>query len=223
MANLVDPWKIVMALLAIVAIIISVILYRKQRQGKEVSYTIVSSVPLIGVKEEIRRKLQILFNGKPVEQVHLVEVDIVNSGNSPIKASEYERPISLGFGEEAEIFTAEVAKTTPESLWAKVRIEENKVLLEPTLLNEGDSVRIKMLVAKFAQVNMDGRIVGVKEINEFKESRTQYWVLAIIGSIFAVVGLGIQSVSPEHSINWNVSFAIVLGGFAICLLGLRKL
>lgn len=221
---LIDPLEFIGVILAAATIIISIILYMRQRQKKGISYTIVSCVPLLSVGEEISGKLQILFDGKPVQQVHLVEADIVNSGNVPIKATEFERPISFSFGEEAQVFSAEVTESTPESLRATASIEGKRVLLEPTLLNAGDSVSLKMLISKFAKVDVDGRIVGVKRIGEFTKRKTRNVVLTAIGMIVQFSGAFLMMVSPfsPNPIQFLAGFALVMGGGLIGLYFLKR-
>lgn len=198
--------------------------FLKQRRKKALSYEILSQTPLLSVKEEVKGKVEILFDKKPVQQVHLVEIRLVNSGNVPIKAEEFERPINLSFGEEAQIFTAEVAETTPKSLRAKVVIEKKIVVLQPTLLNEGDSIKLKMLVAKFAKVNLDGRIVGVKEISEFIEKKTRYMALTIMGLILNLGGLLVVLSTPTSAPPTQkiIGYAMGIVGFALAVYYLRK-
>ena len=53
-----DPlWQFAGAILAVLAIAISIVLYRLQRQSKELIYEIVSSTPLLGIQEEVDKKL----------------------------------------------------------------------------------------------------------------------------------------------------------------------
>lgn len=185
-----DPmWQFVAALLAAIAILVSIILYLKQRRRKALSYEILSRTPLLSVKEEIKKQLKILYDGKPVRQVHLVVVRIVNSGNTPILSTDYERLISLNFGEEANVLTAEIVKTDPDSIQASFNVEGKSVVLTPTLLNTGDSFTLKMLITKFGEVKVDGRIVGVKEIQELKRPTRIRLLILVLAALVQVLGL----------------------------------
>lgn len=178
-----DPmWQFIATVLAITAILVSIILYLKQRRCKAVSYEILSQTPLLSVKGEIKGQLEILYKGKPVQQVHLVLVRIINSGNTPILSTDYKLPISLNFGEEANILTSAVVKADPRNVQAALRVEGRNAVLVPTLLNTGDSVTLKMLVTKFEEVKVDGRIVGVKKIKESKKG-PRFFLLYIIFAI----------------------------------------
>ena len=172
-----DPfWQFVtVAIIAIIAIIVTIILYLKQRQRKLLSWEIISNTPLLSIDEESKGDLQVLFAGKPVQYVQLIILKIINSGNVPIKSTDYERPIYLKLGEKALILTAKVTEKNPSSLETPINNEGTRVVLEPTLMNEGDSFTIKMLVNQFDdQITVDGRIKGVKDIQKTTASKVQF-------------------------------------------------
>ncbi len=172
-----DPFGqfLTVAIIAIIAIVVTIILYLIQRQRKSLSWEIISNTPLLSIDEEIRGDLQVLFAGKPVHDVQLIIFKIINSGNVPIKSTDYERPIKLKFGENALILTAKVTEKTPSSLETPIKNEGTSVVLEPTLMNEGDSFTIKMLVNQFDdQITVNGRIEGVKDIQKTTASKVQF-------------------------------------------------
>jgi len=185
-----DPiWQFIGAILALAAIFISIGLYLRQRRRKAMSYEIVSQTPLLSMEEEVKGKLKILFEDEPVQKVHLIVAKVINSGNLSILPTDYQRPVSFGFDNEARVLTAEVIETNPDSLEASIGIEGKKVVFEPTLLNEKDSITLKMLVSQFdGQVTVDGRIVGVKDIRKFTE-----WPVHFI--LATVIGFGLFSIS----------------------------
>ena len=122
-----DPiWQFVAVILAIVAIIITVILFFYQRQKKAISWQIISNAPLLKIDEDIKRNLQVVFNGKPVQDIQLIIARIINTGNVPIKSTDYERPINLNFGKEAQILTAEITETSPNNLEAYANMKEKR-------------------------------------------------------------------------------------------------
>jgi len=181
----------------IAAIIIPIVLYLKQRQKKVLSYEIVSDTPLLSVKEEIKTKLQILFEGKPVQQVYLGMVRVFNSGNMPIEVKDYDCPITLCFGEGAQILTAEIVKTDPNNLRPSINVKNNEIVISPILLNRGDFLTLKILATTSCdQMVVNGRIVGVKEIKQFTGVKLRYYVLASIGIIMQLMGYFLPSSFP---------------------------
>jgi hypothetical protein len=190
-----DPlWQFVGVIAALVAISISIILYMKSRSRKSLSYVIISRTPLLSVDREIKKDLQILYQGKPIQQVHLLLMKLINSGNVPVTASDFERPFSLLFSEDAKVIAAEIIKTKPESLRATIAFENQKVVLNPVLMNGGDSITLKILVSKLnGDFKVDGRIVGVKEIKELGGTAFPYWGKLLVLSIISLISGAVSS------------------------------
>ena len=184
-----EVWQFIGAFFGLVAIIVTIVLYRTQRRRKALSYEIISRTPLLSIGDEIKGKLQILFDGKPVQDIHLIVLKIINSGNVPIVSTNYERPVNLSFGENSWILTAEVSETDPEDLRATVNIENAKVALEPVLLNGGDSITLKLLVSQLGEINVDGRIVGVKDIRGLAAEGTGNWLRSFVVPLWATLFL----------------------------------
>ena len=70
-------WQFITIVIAIIAIIISIILYLIQRRRKSLSWEIISNTPLLSIDEEIKGDLQILFAGKPVQDIQLIILKII--------------------------------------------------------------------------------------------------------------------------------------------------
>lgn len=184
-----DPfWQFVGAVFALGAIAVSVVLYFLQRRHKALSYEIVSRTPLMSVKEEVKGRVQILLDGTPVSDAHMVIIRVTNSGNVPIIPSDYLRPVHFDFGETVQILSAEITETNPDNVDASLELGSETVVLTPVLLNGGDSIILKVLVAEFAgKIDVDGRIIGVKRIQIARESRLPYAAM-LIGVITTMVG-----------------------------------
>jgi hypothetical protein len=181
---------------ATVATLVSFILFRLQQTRKALSYTIISQSSLLNFNEEVKGDLKIMFKGRIVSDVSLIIFKIFNSGKLPILSGDFERPMAFDFGNQAEILSAEVIEVTPKNLQALVRTEEKKIILEPLLLNSGDSMKLKVLLTGFNNcLNLNARIAGVPEISivnrtELPSSiRFQYRVLVVLLSIAVLLAL----------------------------------
>jgi len=109
-------------ILAIVFFITSTILVLKLRSKKSLAYEKVTDSTLI-VGEAIKSKVDILFNGEKVEDVHLLEVKIMNNGNEHVKEEDYKKPItSTGY------LRCRNPKHTPQNLGHKHRLLHCKQL-----------------------------------------------------------------------------------------------
>lgn len=205
-----DPmWQFIGAIVAFIAIIITIIIYLKQRRNKLLNFEIISRTPLLSIEDEIKGNLQILYNGNPIEQVHLIVIKFINSGNTPITSNDFEIPINFKFGEESQIFTAEITEKNPTNLRASITIEGNSIVIDPTLLNSGDSITIKTLVSRFVDIDIDGRIIGVKEIKEYEEGILPFVIPSIIGFIFTLYGMWIITMFPAIQIFRGIFFFLV--------------
>jgi len=214
-----DPmWQFIIGtIIAFVTIIVGIVVYFKQRQHKELSYKVVSNTPLLSVDKVIKKDLQILYQGKSIQEVNLVTLDIVNSGNMPILATDYERSVCVNFGEEAQVLTAEIINSKPKNLGASINVEKGTLILNPVLLNDGDIVSLKAIVSKLSKIiTVDGRIVGVKMIKELSEDSTGAVVFAVSGLIVLLIGgilfvLNLATTWPSTAF----STALILGGYIL--------
>jgi hypothetical protein len=217
-----DPvWQFIGAVFAILAFAFGFFLYWKQRQRKELSYEFFYRAPLVSVEKAVERRVKILLDDKPVQNVYLVAVRILNSGNLPIVSADYELPVSLCFSENAQVISAVgVLETKPKSLPAPVGFAKTKVVLAPILLNSGDSIMLIMLVNQFdGQIGVYGHIVGVKDIRELEreswEPFAKFVIYQSFGNWFFVLGtllstLLLSSVLaiPDHSRFVQVAMGI---------------
>ena len=155
-------WQFVGVVFALFAIVLSLIVFFKQRQRKRLDYDILSSTPLLSVREDIRGRVEILFDKQPVEEVQLFIVKLTNTGNIPITKHDFEEPVTLTFGVDARLLTAEIIETSPKSLRTSIQGIDNRVIVQQGLLNAGDSITIKTLSTGGDNLSVDGRIQGVK-------------------------------------------------------------
>lgn len=205
-------WQFVGVVLAFVALIVSILVFLKQRQRKELQYALINLTPLLSVEEELRGRVRILFDEQPVDNVYLVVLELFNSGNNPIATDDYEQPITLGFGENAQVLSSQIMRTVPEDLPVKIESKKETILLNPLLLNAGDLIVIKVLATGSENyINVKGRIRGVKQIQEtipssnraFIRSDIKTGLLVTVPSFFAGIFLII------------LDSAYVLGGIAV--------
>jgi len=84
-----DPiWTFISVIVAFIAIVVTVLIYLRQRNRKELTWGIISNtlvlpVPDVGV--HAKSKLQVLFEGRAVDDLRLIVLGIGNSGDAPIE------------------------------------------------------------------------------------------------------------------------------------------
>lgn len=166
--------KVVIPAFSLLIAIVNLVIWFKTRVRKELSYEY-SRVPVLRVAREVKRKLSILFQDEPVGNIDLIVLQVSNTGNTPITSEDYETPINFKVREPSKILSASVARAIPENLPASVSIKDQTVVVEPILLNRGDSIIIDMLIDEFdGTIRPDGRIVGVKKIESEEEKKARY-------------------------------------------------
>lgn len=162
------------AAIGLLTIIVSILIYRKQQSRKGITYEVISDNPILSLKKELKGRVQVLFDAKPIDDARLVIIRIWNSGNVPILPQEYGDPIRFDFGENAEILDADVLETIPSNMTDKAKaslsLEAGGVVLEPILLNSRDSITFKVLLAQMQstrEIKVNARIVGINQILNF--------------------------------------------------------
>lgn len=207
-----DPlWQFVGAILALVAIALSILLPLIQRRSKRLSYEVISKTALLNIDKEITGRVEILLDGKPIKDVSLAVVKIINSGTVPIPANDYERPICLRFGNNARILSYEIIDRIPESLQPKIYMKdenEANVTLEPVLMNGGDSVSLKVLISEIEEnIEVDGRIIGVREIDKVINYKRPSSRELLFKALCLLVGLILSLMAilamVKDSASWN--------------------
>jgi len=205
-------------LIGVVTFFVTFVFALSQRQKKAISYQIVSNTALLSVSEEIKDKFQMTYQGRIVQQPHLVIVKIFNSGNVPIKSKDYEEPLIVHFEADPQLISIEIIESDPNDVKASFKVENSAIVIEPKLLNKADSIRIKALTGKpCSNPNVTGRIEGVKRIMEFTGlKQIYYYFIAGIGTGISLMGLLLGSQYP-----WSAPMTI--GGGLLGLYGLSKL
>ena len=201
-----DPvWQFIGALLGFIALIVAVFVYLRQRSLKALNYQVLSFTPILSVKEENQGDIQIFYKDNLIKNLYLITLRISNTGNVPISSKDYEKPISIFFGQDSRIFSTEIFKVYPESLTLDSSLEENKLTLAPLLLNSGDYLEIKCLVnnPNREKVLVHGRVVGVRDIKEIRSNPIRYLGWSLIGVTIMVLALIIHAVFFFDLSNFN--------------------
>lgn len=164
-----DPaWQFVGAVLALLALIATVVIYRRQQQNPALAWQVLSTTPLLSVGNELRSRIKILLDDQPVDQVHLILLRLINMGTGAIRPTDFERPLCFAFGMTTIILNGEVTKASDPSLQATIALSVDELRVDPVLLNGGDWIEIKVLVTQYdGPIKVDGRIAGVKQIQRF--------------------------------------------------------
>jgi hypothetical protein len=85
------------------------------------------------VSPRLHEAFEISFHGTRVQSLHVVEVDIKNVGNAPIRSADYEAPLRVVCGEDT-VGSAQIVARRPPDLDPSLAVEAAEVGIAPLLL-----------------------------------------------------------------------------------------
>lgn len=153
-------------LLGGIAVIISILQYRRTHKRRRLFYNIQSNQRVLSVQEELRGQVQILFSGRPVSDVRLVVIELYNPGEDDVQPEHFREPICFKFEGEAEVLSAEQVSSEPSNIVAGISFESCRIYVPPILLNHGDTLVFKAMLTKSSGYPaVTARIVGVSQVD----------------------------------------------------------
>ena len=157
-----DPSVWVQTALGVVAIAVSIAFFLLDRRTRSLGFAVLSNRAVIS---KPLPDLDVFYDGRTVDDPHLLVCRVANGGVSAIDPSHYEQPISLHV-HDARILSAEVTHSRPSSFRPRISQEgDREAVLEKCLMNPKDMVEIQMLVeGRPTSVDAQGRISGVSNI-----------------------------------------------------------
>ena len=210
--------NVVRTILTILGIVVSVTIYRLNKKKKELSYEIVRNNRLFQLNKELKGRVEIKLDGKVVQNLFLAIIDIANTGNEPIKKEDFDKPLTLKFGDESQIISARVLGTKPDDLGVQLAINTAEVVLDPLLLNSGDGISLEVIMTAAAiRITHSARIVGVPQVRtSIRTSRdfAEKAVVVLFGAVMVAVAC-LMIVRQFQNNVWifskHVDISIMLG------------
>jgi len=233
-----DPaWQSAGVLVSLFVGLLAIFLTWKQFQKKSLSYIEISKVNILDISEDIKSKVSVTYESKPVKDLYLIIVQFKNSGNVAILPNDYYRPLNISFGKISEILSVEVLKQSPNDLGiiatlvnSKEQLQgdepksvtrfnkEEAVIVAPVLLNKSDFFELKILVTKFQNISIDARIAGVKGI-EKKDTATPEWYSKLFAFLIVLsVSTNLATLIPIPRSFYSTILVLLLISFLIAFL-----
>lgn len=208
--------KATIAIAALIATIILALYFQWWRNRKKLSYDIISDTPLLATADEIKNDLQILYKGESVKNVRLVVIKIINDGYQPIKKDDFERPLGFSFYGDIQLLSVEIATISPRNLEVVSSVTENKITIEPLLLNSKDYFALKVLLSSNKHlIKPDARIVGVKS---FKKRETHLFQFVMFKLVWPLIGGFAAFVIAFRFQTNNIAFRVIFYIIATAIL-----
>ena len=175
-------WKWWLVFMVACATLVAAILPILNQDKKELKAYVVSEGSIAKIDKEYKNDLEIIYKGIKIEEIGDFVFRIYNSGNQPIKAEDFESPISLEFNEQTKLIDSDVINTNPENKLAKVLVKDNKVFLESLLINPEDTIEISCVSNSLSRPTINARIIGVKEVKleEMPDEKNKYILFSVM-------------------------------------------
>ena len=155
------------------------------RRRKELSFGLTEKRLLAFALSEVASDTQIFYKGQSVERVASASLALMNTGDVPIEAVEFEKRPRIVLQNVLHIFDLKVLKCSPSHLAPSCLIESpNAVSFEPLLLNPGDYMLLQVTFENKGEVSatLDARVRGIPSF--FALRRGQHPGYNIGGIIF---------------------------------------
>jgi hypothetical protein len=187
-----SPLTWVSVIIAVLAIIVSIVIFFLQRSTKSLDYEVVADRAILAPTPQFGGKgLEVSLNGVPLRDPHLVVLRFVNFGDIPIRRDDFEIPLRISFPSGTTILSAQLSRTNPPNLQVKLTGGKgSSLLIEPLLLNDGDYFEIQMLVDGSEEPSVGGRVVGVHAFRRYRprDAVSRYEkVIIYFGVIYSVL------------------------------------
>jgi hypothetical protein len=183
-------WVIVAAVAAIAAVIVAIAVHMLSRTRRALAYE-VATTPLLS--ERAPGALEISYEGVAVRNATLVEVDVRNVGNVPIRTADFESRLVAVFAPGVQLLHPEVAATQPVDLGPTLVSTPNRIGVEPLLLNPNDGFTLQVLAGDYTgDVELQGRIAGITEFQRSYVTPQERLVRSTEIAAAAATGLGLS-------------------------------
>lgn len=188
---------------------------------KSLIYDVVVIVPLLTIAEEVKGKIKVFYEDKPVENLYIVILELYNNGRKSILPEHFLDPIRFVFSKGSKILTTEVINSTPIDLKSKiiVNIEVDSFTIDPTLINQNDKMKFKVLVENSERrpyAFPEARIIDIHEVNP-KPSLTVFeFILALCLFMGGFIWMYIMLVTHVTTVSgWPFFFMTVIPMFVL--------
>jgi hypothetical protein len=163
-----DPgWWLAIAISTIGSGIIALLIYRKQRARKQMTFQVLSDAPTVNIDKRVEDKVKILYldddSSYEINDANIVSLKVWNSGEKDVKVwnaedqdvEDLEVPIRFMFEGRTVVSLTEVETDPPEKVIESKDLEKYLVQPSPTsdsialprcLLKPGQSISLSLLV-----------------------------------------------------------------------------
>jgi hypothetical protein len=159
-------WQFAGFLVSVVAMMLTWYAFKKQQAVKQITYT-VTKARMMSDPLQMASQIEVMFNGKKAVDPYLATIKVMNTGTIAVQSSDYEFPLTVSFGDKANILLVEVSDTEPSDIKQHVQfdaLDHQRIVFQKFLMNPCDSFTILAIVDGYDETKLTGRIIGVSSI-----------------------------------------------------------
>ena len=178
------------------ALALAVILFRRQN-NKKLVYEVLTDTTVISVKEEVKDKVKVLYEGQEIPRLDILEIKFTNVGSIPITPSDFFEEVKVTFLETTTVLLAAVTQTKPSDMNVAVS-NTSPYTITRTLLNPKDWIVLKFLLSGGGAYTpkVSGRIVGGLILKSDRGKRNFIFSFLLpVGSLMAAFTLVLLNVA----------------------------
>lgn len=214
-------WKFYLNFLAAIGgIAIPFFLWQADHSAKAISLEVISVTSLDPNPVQRLRGLEFTLEGEPISKPYLSVLEIRNTGTKPVIASDFETQLEIIATPPVSVLRVELNESAPPDLQPSLSISEAKLLIQPLLLNPGDSIRLSVLTTggqpTFSARSRIAGITAIPTLNTIhSKSERRNWLRIAAGIILISIYLVqmTQVISAWRSKSeiqlWSIFTAIV--------------
>ncbi len=145
------------------ALIVAYLTYRSQRGKTRLEFVVVSNARV--VPATISANLEVTYNDSTVPDASVTIIRLVNTGDKAILAEDFSTDLMVRLDDAQEVVSASATKTRPVDLDPELKVDGNRVLITPLLINPGDMIELQLLASGFASlITIEGRVANVQAV-----------------------------------------------------------
>jgi hypothetical protein len=149
------------AAISATGIVVSVVLYLLQRRRLRLEYIVTTNAALL--PDNVANELEVRRGGVVVDEPALCITRVVNTGDKPVRAEDFETGLVVAFEGVEQVVSATWSASRPRDLEPPIEIDGNRVVIEPRVINPGDMLELQVLSAGWPRgVSLAGRVAGLE-------------------------------------------------------------
>lgn len=171
---------VITVVIGVAAIIVSLVIARRQIDSTSVDYEIDSDIALWQADDDdvMASRIRIMYEERELRHPRFIDVTVTNTGTQPVREEDYDRPIVFQLAGNIAPVDAHVTEQKPEDIVDDIfELQPNGVraiAIKPRLLNPGYSFRLRMLFNhNDAELEATHRIIGGQPMRLYSHDQTR--------------------------------------------------